>query len=270
MKARYVDAHCHIQFDQYKEDQEALTERMRAEGVVGIVVGCDLESSQKAVVLAEKYEHLYASVGLHPNQERHEKYEIERHQTLAESSKVVAIGECGLDYFRPEALTDEIKKAQKELFKKHIALASMLDKPLIIHARPTKGTMDAYHDLIGLLREAKASHPNLRGDIHFFVGGMAEVEALVQLDFTVSFTAVITFARDYDAIVRAVPLGSVLSETDAPYVAPISRRGSRNDPLAVEDVVLKIADIRGEDPGIVRTTLLENAKRLFALPIQSC
>ncbi|NNM83863.1 TatD family hydrolase [Candidatus Parcubacteria bacterium] len=270
MKARYVDAHCHIQFDQYKEDQEAIIERMHREGVVGIVVGCDLESSQKAVILAEKYEHLYASIGLHPNQERNEKYEIEKYQTLAESSKVVAIGECGLDYFRPEKLTDEIKKAQKELFKKHITLASVVDKPLIIHARPTKGTMDAYHDLIELLREAKTSHPNLRGDIHFFVGGVAEAEAFRQLDFTVSFTAVITFAHDYDAVIRTVPLESVLSETDAPYVAPVSRRGSRNDPLAVEDVVLKIAEIRSEDPEAIRAALLENAKRLFALPIQSC
>ncbi len=270
MKVRYVDAHCHIQFDQYKEDQEELIERMREEGVVGIVVGCDLESSEKAVALAGKHEHLYASVGLHPNHESGEEYDIEKHRELAKNPRVVAIGECGLDYFRLEEPTSEVKRTQKELLKKHITLAAELGKPLIIHARPAKGTMGAYHDVIALLREAKTEHPSLRGDIHFFVGGIAEAEALMKLGFTVSFTAVITFAREYDAVVRAVPLESILSETDAPYVAPASRRGSRNDPLAVQDVVLKIADIRGEDPEAIRTALLGSAKRLFALPIQPC
>lgn len=270
MKAKYVDAHCHIQFDQYASDQEELIGRMREEGVVGIVVGCDFGSSEKAVALAEKHEHLYASVGLHPNHESNERYEVEKYRALAQNPKTVAIGECGLDYFRPEEVNDEVKKAQKELLKKHITLAAELDKPLIIHARPSKGTRDAYHDLIEILEKAKTEYPTLRGDVHFFVGGAEEAKALINLDFTVSFTAVVTFARDYDAVIKSVPLASMLSETDAPYVAPISRRGSRNDPLAVQDVVLKIAEIRGEDLEIVRTALLENARRLFALPIQSC
>lgn len=92
-----------------------------------------------------------------------------------------------------------------------------------------------------------------------------EAEALIALDFTLSFTAVITFARDYDEVIRAVPLTSILSETDAPYVAPASRRGKRNDPLAVIEVVAKIADIKGEDPETVRATLLANAQHLFSL-----
>src|SRR6185369_13975688 len=100
---------------------------------------------------------------------------------------------------------------------------------------------------------------------HFFVGGAEEARALVALDFTVSFTAVITFARDYDAVIRGVPLSSILSETDAPYVAPISRRGERNDPLAAIDVVAKIAEIRGEPVETVRLALLENAQKLFSL-----
>jgi TatD DNase family protein len=129
--------------------------------------------------------------------------------------------------------------------------------------------MDAYIDLIEVLRAAKAEYPTLRGDIHFFVGGVAEAGALIALGFTISFTAVITFARDYDDVIKSAPLGSILSETDAPYVAPLSRRGARNDPLAVQDVVAKIAEIRGEDFEVVRQTLLANAKRLFALPILS-
>jgi TatD DNase family protein len=268
MKVKYVDAHCHIQFDQYAVDQEEVIAKMSEEGVVGIVVGCDLESSKKAVALAEKYEHLYASVGLHPNHESDEWYETEKYRELAMSAKVVAIGECGLDYFRPTEVNDEVKKKQKNILNDQIMLAAELDKPLIIHSRPSKGTQDAYHDLIEILKKAKIEHPKLRGDIHFFVGDVAEAQALIELDFTVSFTAVITFARDYDAVVQSTPLTSILSETDAPYVAPKSRRGERNDPLAVRDVVLKIAEVRGEDPETVRITLLQNAKRLFALPIE--
>src|SRR3989338_6780116 len=261
MQIKYLDAHCHLQFEQYAQDDAVLIERMREEGVAGIVVGVDYESSEKAVALAEKHEHLFAAVGTHPNNVgRRTSYigEFARHP------KVVAVGECGLDYYRPAEVNDEVKEKQKEILQKQIALAAELDKPLIIHCRPSKGTMDAYHDLISMLKEAKTAHGEVvRGDIHFFVGGAAEAEALIALGFTVSFSAVITFARDYDAVIRAVPLASILCETDAPYVAPASRRGKRNDPLAGVEGALTIAELRSEDPEAVRAALLANARRLF-------
>ena len=270
VEVKYIDAHCHVQFDQYAQDSAEVIARMRDEGVAGIVVGCDLESSQKAIALAETCEHLYVSIGQHPNHAPGESFDIALYRELAKSPKVVAIGECGLDYFRPADANEEVKRAQKELFTQHIALAAELDRPLILHLRPTKGTMDAYHDAIEILKEAKIKYPNLRGDAHFFVGGVTEAQALIALDFTLSFTAVITFARDYDEVIKTVPLTSILSETDAPYVAPLSRRGQRNDPLTVVDVVNKIAEIRNEDPDLVRTTLVANAKRIFALPTIVC
>ncbi|MFA6519810.1 MAG: TatD family hydrolase [Candidatus Paceibacterota bacterium] len=265
MNIRYIDVHSHLQFEQYAHDDDTIINQMQEQGIAGIVVGVDLASSRKAVALAEKYEHLYAAVGLHPNHAGQEFFDEAAYHALVAHPKVVAIGECGLDFFRPVELNDEIKHAQKELLQKHIVLAVSLNKPLIIHCRPTKGTQDAYHDLIEILKEAKKEHPKLRGDIHFFVGGIKEAEAFFALDFTVSFTAVITFARDYDEVIKAVPLSNILSETDAPYLAPAARRGERNDPLAVIDVALKIAAIRGEDPEIVRKTLLGNAERMFAL-----
>ncbi|MDO8742341.1 MAG: TatD family hydrolase [bacterium] len=265
MSMRYFDAHCHVQFDQYAHDADELIVKMGSEGVGGIVVGVDEESSKKALVLAEKYEHLYASVGLHPNHVGEEVFDMSAYRALAEHPKVVAVGECGLDYYRPVEVNDEVKRIQKEVFKKHIELAALLHKPLIIHARPSKGTQDAYHDVITILQDAKIRHPDLRGDIHFFVGGVAEAEAFFVLDFTISFTAVITFARDYDAVIRAAPLDRILSETDAPYLAPASRRGERNDPFAVQDVVAKMAEIRGEDADRVRLVTLENSKRLFGI-----
>ncbi|MDB5244808.1 MAG: hypothetical protein JWN18_678 [Parcubacteria group bacterium] len=265
MSPKYIDAHCHVQFDQYDGDRDALIMAMREREVAGIVVGCDLASSIRAVELVEKHEHLYASVGLHPNHETDERFDSLEYRKLTMSSKVVAIGECGLDYYRPTHVDDEVKKKQKELLWKHIELAAELDKPLVIHSRPTKGSQDAYQDLIVILTEAKKRYPNLRGDIHFFVGGIDEALALIALGFTLSFTAVITFARDYDEVIKTIPLATILSETDAPYVAPLSRRGQRNDPLAVEDVAAKIAEIRQEDPETVRQTLVSNAERLFAL-----
>jgi TatD DNase family protein len=262
MNVRYIDAHCHLQFEQYEHDRDEVIKQMDERGVAAIVVGCDLDSSKQAVALAEEHKHIFASIGQHPNH-TDESYDDEVFRKLAEHPKVVAIGECGLDFFRPEDCNDKEKQRQKELFKKQIALAGELDKPLVIHARPTKGTQDAYHEVLELLKEAKGTYPNLRGDAHFFAGGVEEAQAFIALDFTLSFTAVITFARDYDAVIRAVPLASILAETDAPYVAPVSRRGTRNDPLAVIDVAEKIAEIRGEDPEAVRTALLENTRRLF-------
>lgn len=268
MSIRYVDAHSHLQFDQFAHDEEKIINRMQEQDIAGIVVGIDLESSKKAVTLAEKYEHLYVAVGLHPNH-ADEPFDEVAYRALAAHPKVVAIGECGLDFFRPVELNDEVRNAQKELLQKHIKLSVALNRPLIIHCRPTKGTQDAYHDLIEILKEAKKEYPKLHGDIHFFVGGIKEAEAFFALDFTISFTAVITFARDYDEVIKAVPLKNILSETDAPYLAPASRRGKRNDPLAVIEIVAKIAEIRDEDPETVRESLLANANRLFALPILS-
>ncbi len=266
MKARYVDAHCHLQFEQYAPDRAAIIKNMHAQEIAAIVVGCDLESSRAAVALAEAHEHLYAAVGLHPNYVGQESFDEEVLRALAAHPKVVALGECGLDFFRPAEMNDEVKRAQKEVLQKHIELAAALGKPLIIHARPSRGTQDAYHDLIALLQKSKVAHPDLSGDIHFFVGGQEEMHELTALGFTVSFTAVITFARDYDAVIAAAASTDILAETDAPYVAPHRRRGERNDPLAIIDVILKIAEIRGEDPEIIRSALLANTLRMFGMP----
>ena len=261
MIIRYIDTHCHLQFDQYSKDRDEIIARMLDEGVAGVVVGTDYESSQQAVALAEKHEHLYAAVGLHPNHAGQEFFSIEKYQELVKHSKVVAIGECGLDYFHSKIGKD----VQKDIFRKHTELSVIGDKPIIIHAR-SNGTDNAYQDLIAILKETKTNHPNLRGVIHFFAGTLEEAEEFIELDFIISFTAVITFARDYDEIIKTVPLKNILSETDSPYVAPVNRRGERNDPLAVIDVVKWIAKIRGEDLETVRKVLIANAQQLFNLP----
>lgn len=262
---KYFDAHAHVQFPQYDEDRDAVLEAMRAQGVGAIMVGTDYESSRRAVTLAEGKDDLYASVGLHPNDNTTEAFDVSAYTELASHPKVVAIGECGLDYYR-QTDSEEEKNRQRSLFEAHIDIAAALDKPLIIHARVTKGSMNAYEDAIAILTEKqKVYGSRVRGDIHFFTGGVKEAQAFIALGFTVSFTAVLTFTNDYDGVVRSIPLESILSETDAPYLAPEGRRGKRNDPLAAIDVVQAIARIREEDEEVVRATLLANAKRVFAL-----
>ena len=265
-RMKYFDAHCHVQFDPFNADRDDLLSRMAAEEVGAVVVGCDFDSSQKAVALVQTHEDLYAAVGHHPNDTNLDSYDVSEIEKLARQPKVVAIGECGLDYFRPADATPEVKAKQKEVFVSQIQLAGKLNLPLIIHSRPTKGTQDAYQDVIEILTEEKKKFPHLCGDIHFFVGGVEEMKSLTTLGFTVSFTAVITFTRDYDEVIAATPLDMMLSETDAPYVAPASRRGTRNDPLAVVDVVTRIALIRGLDRDLVYEKLLANSLRLFKIP----
>lgn len=265
MEVKYIDAHCHLQFDDYDTDRDDVIATMREQKLSAVVIGCDLKSSQEAAALAETHDELFSTIGVHPNH-TDEPYNDEAMRKLAAHPKVVGIGECGLDYFRPTVVDDAEKARQKALFQKQINLAIEFNKPLVIHARPSKGTQDAYHDVYAIVAAAKAAHPELRGDMHFFVGGVEEAKMFVDLGFTLSVTAVITFARDYDEMIRSVPLTSLLAETDAPYVAPISRRGKRNDPLAAIEVAEKMAEIRGENKEIVRQALLENTRQVFNLP----
>lgn len=262
---KYFDAHCHIQFPMFDEDREELASRMEAEAFGGIVVGVDARSSEQALTLAQTHAHLWAAAGLHPNYTQEQEFDSEAFRLLAKHPKVVAIGECGLDNFRPEH-PDAVRARQIEVFEAHVKLAIEVNKPLMIHARPTKGTQDAYQDLIEILRSYKKEHGDrLRGDIHFFVGGIEEARALIELDFTLSYTAVLTFTEDYDDVVRFIPLTHLLSETDSPYVAPTSRRGQRNDPFSVRDVVAAMARIRGEDEEMVREAVLANTRRVFGI-----
>ncbi len=121
MNVRYIDVHSHLQFDQFAHDEEKIINQMQEQSIASIVVGVDYESSKKALVLAEKHEHLFAAVGLHPNH-ADESFDEEAFRELVQHPKVVAIGECGLDYFRPSEVNDEVKNKQKEILRGHIAL----------------------------------------------------------------------------------------------------------------------------------------------------
>ena len=262
---KYFDAHCHVQFDPYDADRTELIQAMRERGVGGMVVGVDLDSSVQALKLVENLPDFYAAAGLHPNYTQEQSFDEDSFRALLRHPKIRAVGECGLDNFRPEDV-EASKAEQRRVFEKHIELAVEADKPMMVHSRPSKGTQDAYRDMIDILRSYKKEHgERLRGDIHFFVGGIEEARDFLELGFTLSFTAVLTFTHDYDEVVRFAPLSSILTETDSPYVAPVRIRGKRNDPMSVIDVVEAVAGIRNEDLEIVRDGVLGNARRLFSL-----
>ena len=145
-----------------------------------------------------------------------------------------------------------------------MGLAAVADKPLMIHGRPENGTMDAYEDLIYILRNGQKKHgEKVRGNIHFFVGNIEIAKQFLDLGFTMSFTGVLTFTHDYDEVVKYLPLDHIMAETDAPYVAPTPHRGKRNEPAFVVEAVKQIAKIRGEDEEAVKGALLKNARRVF-------
>lgn len=263
---KYFDAHSHIHEKEFDADRSEMLGRMREAGVSTITVGTHLDSSRKAVELADKEPDVWATVGLHPTDTR-EKFDEEDYRKLVENKKVVAIGECGLDYYWIDEGETEIEKGrQMQLFVRQINLAAECNKPLMLHGRPSKGTMDAYEDMLVFLEPTKKIWgQNLRGNIHFFVGSKEIAERFLNLGFTMSFTGVITFTHDYDEVIKYIPLESILSETDCPYVTPVPYRGKRNEPTYVIEAVKAISRIKNLPLGTVSESLFANTYRVFGL-----
>lgn len=279
MNYALFDIHSHLHDKAYDEDREKILTEMKDYGLGSITVGTDQVESKKALSLAVSNEHIFAAVGLHPADNVLEEFDKAFFQNLANDKKVLAIGECGLDYHYIETFfekdketkniiwsKEEEKERQKKIFQSQIELAVEVNKPLMLHGRPTKGTMDAYEDMLLILENAKKTHgTKLRGNAHFFVGTIDIAERFVQLGFTMSFSGVVTFTKDYDDVVRYVPLTMIQAETDSPYATPAPFRGNRNNPMYVQEVIARIAVIRSQPFEEVRAQLLENARRIFGI-----
>jgi TatD DNase family protein len=279
---KLIDIHSHINFNAFKDDGKEIIQRTLDGGVWTILVGSQIDTSERAVWYAEQYEKgIYAAVGLHPihlveayfdvNEvqnfaftTRHEVFDYDRYKKIAEHPKTVAIGECGLDYFRvpnlatrPPSEMDEWKIRQKDTFRQQVALAREVKKPLMIHCR------NAYEDLIQILKEENGE--DIGGDIHFFAGTWDIAKQFLDLNFNLSFTGVLTFTHDYDEVVEKAPLECLMVETDAPYVAPVPHRGKRNEPLYVEYTAKRIAEIKKLPEDRVFRQLVENTRRVFRI-----
>ncbi len=263
MTFRYIDIHTHLNLEAFDVDGKEVGERTRAEGVAYINIGTGKVTSEKAVALAHEAEGIFATVGMHPTHtsgEHAETFVYEDFRTLARNEKVVAVGECGLDYFRVDK---EMKAEEEAVFLEHIRLANEVGKPLMLHIRPSEGSMDAYEDALAVLK----AHAKVSGNVHFFAGTYDIAKQFWDIGFTTSFTGVITFASQYDEVIKKAPLAMLHAETDAPYVSPVPFRGKRNEPLHVREVYKRIAMLRGEDEDVVREALVQNAERLFNITL---
>jgi len=252
------DSHAHLNFKAFNNDFDKIIKKCLKENLWLINVGSKYDTSEKAVTIAQNYEKgVWVAIGLHPTHVGDEIFDYQKYLALAKNSpKVVAIGETGLDFYRT---TDpELRVKQKELFLNHLRLAQELDKPLILHCR------DAYNDLLKIL-ELQVSSYKLHGVIHCFSGNRQQAKQFLEMGLFLGFTGVITYSSDYKAIIKDLPLEKILIETDCPYLAPVPHRGQRNEPLFVEYVAQKIAEIRGLSLEKVAEQTFQNTLQLFGL-----
>ncbi len=261
-----VDVHCHLNFKAFEEDLDEVIKRALKNGVEKILnVGSSIETSIAAVKLSEKYNNLFATVGIHPHHaDKLEKNWDEKLENLAKSKKVVAIGETGMDFYPYESngITDE--KLQKELFIKQIEIANKLKLPLQIHNR------QAGEKILDILKANKNLLKNPPGLFHCFSGDIDFLKKVLELNFYVGFDGNISYkgiAKGENTLlsdlVNYAPLDRIITETDAPYLTPVPHRGSRNEPSYVIIVAEFIAKIKKEKLETVIKKTTKNAHTVF-------
>lgn len=287
-----IDTHCHVHFRAYKDDMDEVVQRALASGVQMITVGTQKDTSAHGLSFAERYDGVWASIGLHPNhlceqefvdeneldpdtvgatiKTRCEQFDMAYYRLLVTHPKCVAIGECGLDYYRLPENVDraEVLKKQEETVRAHFDLATEAQKPVIIHCR------DAHADQIRLIREYVGQGKLARrGVVHCFTGTLEEARGYISLGFKIGIGGILTFParKGEDAVtplqrvVQDIPLEHIVVETDAPYLTPLPHRGQRNDPAYVRFVAEKIAALRGISVEEVERVTTHTAKTLFEI-----
>ncbi len=275
-----IDTHCHLNFNTYKDDKESVIKRAGEAGLSAMInVGSQWDTSVRAVELAESYPNLYAAVGLHPvhlfeqeidEEESHfttraEVFNFKKYFDLAKSSdRVVAIGECGLDYFwwPKDKTQDEVKTMQAELFSQQLDLAVELGLPVISHCR------EAYADLLSVIKKHSQKGQIIKGVSHCFLGNRQEAKEFLDLGFMLSFTGIITFKNvdpELLEVIKETPIEKIMVETDSPYLAPHPYRGKRNEPAMVVEVARKIAELKGLSLNEVDEITTNNAKSFFKI-----
>ena len=269
-----TDTHCHLDFEKFDEDREAVIRRAREAGVGRILVpALDLESSRSAVSLAKQEPEVYAAVGFHPTDlDAFADEALEQLKSLAEHPKVVAIGEIGLDYYWVKESTKRL--GQREALKKQLSLAMSLKKPAVIHMREEEDAWfgQASVDLMKLLSEwctalRATAHPlaETPGVLHSFNGNLETAERAMDLNFFIGVTGPVTYknAAEKRSILSEIPLEKLLIETDAPFLTPVPQRGRRNEPAFVAYIADKIAEIHMTTREQVAEITTANARRLF-------
>lgn len=255
-----VDSHAHLDARPFARDRDQVMARAREAGVVAVVtIGTDLASSRAAIALAEHYPDVYASVGLHPHDARamDDDY-LDALATLARHPRVVAIGETGIDLYRNLSPLE----AQLDAFRRQMALAASRGLPLIVHSR------NARDEVLALLEEWAQGRTGPLGVLHCYSGDVALALRYIEMGFLISVAGPVTYkSSDAAAVASEVPLGSMLIETDCPFLAPQPHRGKRNEPAYLTMVVERIAALKGMASQEVAEATARNAASLFGLPL---
>ena len=257
MSTLLVDSHCHLDrldLEPFNGELEGALENAREHGVGHMLCVCiDLEHFPDVLSPAQQHDNIFASVGVHPNEQEGQEPDVATLVELADDPNVIAIGETGLDYFRCEGNLDW----QRERFCTHIAAAKQTGKPLIIHMR------EATDDTLRLMREEAAG--DVGGVMHCFAEDWDAAKAALDMDFYISFSGIVTFksAQTLKEVAKQVPLDKMLVETDSPYLAPTPYRGKSNQPAFVKYVAEHIADLRGTSLAAITEATTENFFRLF-------
>jgi TatD DNase family protein len=254
-----IDSHCHLDMDEFDADRAGVLQRAAAAGVTAMVTigaGGPLEANQRAVALAAAHDRIYATVGIHPHEAAIATDDvIAAIDALAQSPKIVGIGETGLDYY----YDNSPRPQQRAAFARFIALARRRQLPVVVHLR------DADGDALDILRSEGADA--VGGVIHCFSGDAASARAFLDQGLHISFSGIVTFknADPLREAARIVPADRLLIETDAPFLAPIPYRGKRNEPALVTQTATVLADVRGEPLAVVAENTRRNTERLFRL-----
>jgi len=253
-----IDSHAHLDMEDFDPDRQEVLERALQGGITHIItIGIDLPSSLKALELANVYDFIYSSVGYHPhNSNNIDQQALKELGKMVSEPKIIAWGEIGLDFYRRYSPPD----LQMEAFKRQLEMAIDFDLPVIIHDR------DAHEELLTILQ--KVGKGKRKGVIHCFSGNYDLAMALIEMGYYISIPGTVTYknALQVQDVASRIPLERILLETDAPFLAPVPKRGKRNEPLFVTYTAQMIAELRNMDFKEVAHQTSENAKRLFNLP----
>jgi TatD DNase family protein len=242
----FIDSHAHLEGKQFAQDREQVITRARDAGVRNIVAignGDGPSNFDCGIQLAEKYDFLYATIGIHPHEARlADQAAFDRMEQLARHPKIIAWGEIGLDYFYDHSRRD----VQQRVFVTQMELASAAKLPIVIHCRPSDNSDNAWEDCLHLIQEHWASK-GLGGILHCFTGKWEQASRALNMGFIVSFAGNLTFpkAQQIRDVAMQVPLDRILIETDSPYLAPVPHRGKRNEPAFVVETARKLGALRG-------------------------
>lgn len=289
-----IDSHCHLQFKSFDENRDEVIARCIEKGMIMNTIGTQMDTSKKAVALAEQYTEVYATVGLHPIQSKKvavteeetmfvakgEDFDTAYYEELINSSnKVIALGETGLDAFHVpgDVPIEQVFDDQWALFTKHVELANKYDLPVVIHTRDGKkqedgSTVSAHAELIKRLLSLDV-RPSAGAVVHCFTGNWQDAQKYLDLGFYLGFTGVVTFPPKkldpepqiaLQEVIEKIPLNRILVETDAPFLAPQAYRGIQSEPWMTEEVITYIAEVRGLAYDELREITVQNTRALFS------